>query len=125
MNFELTQDQQQIRDTFARFCDERIVPQAAALDEAKIEPYGPGRIDEMKADPLSLVAVVPLEPVVDLKEYKSIRLPAPVVEVTYTWHTSPTKTLEDARKRETVMGGSGAASPTLGASLAAGAPAPS
>ncbi len=54
----------------------------AALDEAKIEPYGPGRIDEMKADPLSLVAVVPLEPVVDLKEYKSIRLPAPVVEVT-------------------------------------------
>jgi trigger factor len=54
----------------------------AALDEAKIEPYGPGRIDEMKTDPLSMIAVVPLEPVVDLKEYLSIRLPAPVVEVT-------------------------------------------
>jgi tripartite-type tricarboxylate transporter receptor subunit TctC len=38
---------------------------------------------------------------------------APVVEVTYTWHTSPTKTLDDARNRETVMGGSGAASPTV------------
>ncbi|MBK7764928.1 MAG: acyl-CoA dehydrogenase family protein [Sulfuritalea sp.] len=38
MNFELTEDQQQIRDTFARFCDERIVPQAAALDEAKVYP---------------------------------------------------------------------------------------
>ena len=38
MNFELTQDQQQIRDTFARFCDERIAPQAAALDEAKQYP---------------------------------------------------------------------------------------
>jgi alkylation response protein AidB-like acyl-CoA dehydrogenase len=35
MNFELTEDQQQIRDTFARFCDERIAPQAAALDEAR------------------------------------------------------------------------------------------
>ena len=38
MNFELTEDQQQIRDTFARFCDERIVPQAAAIDEAKVYP---------------------------------------------------------------------------------------
>lgn len=38
---------------------------------------------------------------------------APVVEVTYTWHTSPTKTLEDARKRVTVMGGSGPTSPTV------------
>ena len=38
---------------------------------------------------------------------------APVVEVTYTWHTSKTKTLEDARKRETMMGGSGPASPTV------------
>ena len=38
MNFELTDDQQQIRDTFARFCDERIAPQAAALDEAKVYP---------------------------------------------------------------------------------------
>ena len=38
MNFELTEDQQQIRDTFARFCDVRIAPQAAALDEAKQYP---------------------------------------------------------------------------------------
>lgn len=54
----------------------------AALDAAKIEPYGPGRIEEMTAEPLALVALVPLEPVVDLKDYKSIRLAAPVVEVT-------------------------------------------
>ena len=39
MNFELTDEQQQIRDTFARFCDERIAPQAAALDEAKQYPH--------------------------------------------------------------------------------------
>ncbi|MCX6019388.1 MAG: trigger factor [Chloroflexi bacterium] len=53
----------------------------AALDEAKIEPYGPGRIDDLKAEPFALIAVVPLEPVIDLKEYKSIRLPAPEVSI--------------------------------------------
>jgi butyryl-CoA dehydrogenase len=34
MNFDLTEDQRAIRDAFARFADERIAPQAAALDEA-------------------------------------------------------------------------------------------
>ena len=34
MNFDLTDDQRAIRDAFARFSDERIAPQAAALDEA-------------------------------------------------------------------------------------------
>jgi butyryl-CoA dehydrogenase len=34
MNFELTDEQRQIRDVFARFADERVAPQAAALDEA-------------------------------------------------------------------------------------------
>src|SRR5262245_2795134 len=34
MNFELSPEQTQIRDTFARFCDERIIPRAAEIDEA-------------------------------------------------------------------------------------------
>jgi alkylation response protein AidB-like acyl-CoA dehydrogenase len=34
MDFELNTEQRQVRETFARFCDERIVPQAAALDAA-------------------------------------------------------------------------------------------
>ena len=38
MNFELTDDQKAIREVFARFCDERIAPQAAALDEAHAFP---------------------------------------------------------------------------------------
>jgi butyryl-CoA dehydrogenase len=38
VNFELTDQQRTIRDTFARFCDERIAPQAAALDEAHAFP---------------------------------------------------------------------------------------
>lgn len=34
MDFELTDEQRQVRDVFARFADERIAPAAAALDEA-------------------------------------------------------------------------------------------
>jgi alkylation response protein AidB-like acyl-CoA dehydrogenase len=34
MDFELLDEQRQIQATFARFCDERIIPSAAALDEA-------------------------------------------------------------------------------------------
>ena len=49
----------------------------------------------------------------DAAKFTYIGRAAPVVEVTYTWHTSPTKSLQDARTRETVMGGSGAASPTV------------
>jgi len=39
MNFELSPKQRQVCDTFARFCDERIAPQAAALDEAHAFPH--------------------------------------------------------------------------------------
>jgi tripartite-type tricarboxylate transporter receptor subunit TctC len=49
----------------------------------------------------------------DAAKFSWIGRAAPVVEVTYTWHTSPTKTLADARARETVMGGSGPTSPTV------------
>jgi butyryl-CoA dehydrogenase len=38
MNFELTEQQTAIRDTFARFCNQRIAPQAAAMDEAHEYP---------------------------------------------------------------------------------------
>ena len=38
MNFEPTDQQKAIRDIFARFCDERVAPQAAALDEAHAFP---------------------------------------------------------------------------------------
>jgi butyryl-CoA dehydrogenase len=38
MDFALSDEQKQVRDAFARFCDERIAPQAAALDEAHAFP---------------------------------------------------------------------------------------
>jgi butyryl-CoA dehydrogenase len=38
MDFELSNEQRTIREVFARFADERIVPRAAALDEAHVFP---------------------------------------------------------------------------------------
>ena len=38
MDFTLTEEQQAIQATFARFCDQRIAPQAAALDAAHAFP---------------------------------------------------------------------------------------
>ncbi len=38
MNFDLSNEQRQIQETFARFCDERIIPNAAAIDEAHEYP---------------------------------------------------------------------------------------
>jgi butyryl-CoA dehydrogenase len=38
VDFELSPEQRQVRDAFARFCDERIAPHAAALDEAHAFP---------------------------------------------------------------------------------------
>jgi butyryl-CoA dehydrogenase len=38
MNFDLTDDQRAIQDSFARFCDQRVALQAAAIDEARVFP---------------------------------------------------------------------------------------
>ena len=38
MNFDLTEDQRAVQETFARFSDERIAPRAEALDEAREFP---------------------------------------------------------------------------------------
>jgi len=47
MDFDLSPEQSAIQDTFARFCDERIAPQAAALDAAHEFPRG--LFDELAA----------------------------------------------------------------------------
>jgi tripartite-type tricarboxylate transporter receptor subunit TctC len=49
----------------------------------------------------------------DATKFTWIGRAAPVVEVMYTWYTSPTKTFMDAQKRETIMGGTGPTSPTI------------
>ncbi len=49
----------------------------------------------------------------DARKFNWIGRAAPVVELSYTWHTSPTRTLADARIRETVMGGINPTSNTI------------
>jgi tripartite-type tricarboxylate transporter receptor subunit TctC len=49
----------------------------------------------------------------DAAKFNWIGRVAASIEVTYTWHSSPTKTLDDARKRVTVMGATGPTSPSV------------
>ncbi len=39
MDFRLNEDQARIRDLFARFCDDRILPSAAEIDDAHVFPH--------------------------------------------------------------------------------------
>ncbi len=53
-----------------------------ALDESGIDPYGPGALEDFKIEPEpSLTFVVPLQPTVDLGDYRSIRMEFSVPEV--------------------------------------------
>ncbi len=46
-----------------------------ALDQSGLEPYGPGEIEDFKADPQPVFTfVVPLQPEVHLGDYRSVRL---------------------------------------------------
>ncbi len=49
----------------------------------------------------------------DARKFTWIGRLTPIVEISYTWYTSKTRSLADARKRETIMGGSGPTSPTI------------
>jgi trigger factor len=46
-----------------------------ALDESGVDPYGPGQLEDFKIEPQpTLTFVVPLQPTVELGEYRSTRL---------------------------------------------------
>ena len=45
-----------------------------ALEETELKPSGPGALETMEMDPPSFVFVVPLEPEVDLGDYREIRI---------------------------------------------------
>ncbi|MCC6457474.1 MAG: trigger factor [Caldilineaceae bacterium] len=52
-----------------------------ALEEAKLEPYAPGALDVESLEPLTYKFIVPLEPEIDLGDYRSLRVEEPTVEV--------------------------------------------
>ena len=62
----------------------KVVPQAyeQALKEQEIEPFAQPEIELTQAEPVIFKAIVPLEPVVELGDYQSIRMTPEPVEVT-------------------------------------------
>jgi trigger factor len=53
-----------------------------ALDSAEIDPYAPGNLEDVDEDGHKLVFIVPKRPTVDLADYREIRLPYEVEEIT-------------------------------------------
>ncbi|MCW1970966.1 MAG: trigger factor [Anaerolineae bacterium] len=53
-----------------------------ALEESKLNPYGQGKIEDIKDEPPQMVVRVSLQPEVDLRNYKEIRVEyaAPIVD---------------------------------------------
>lgn len=48
----------------------------AALEETTLQPYGPGEVEKYELEPApTLFFTVPLQPTVDLKDYRSVRVP--------------------------------------------------
>jgi len=69
-----------------------------ALDESKVEPYGPGSLDDFKLDPApTFIFSVPLQPEVDLKNYADVRVDFEAPEVS---DEDVEKALQQMRQQE-------------------------
>lgn len=67
-----------------------------ALDQVDFEPYGPGSLEEFKLEPQPTFAFnVPLQPSVDLGEYRSLRLEYKAPEVTDEMVNNALKALQE------------------------------
>jgi trigger factor len=53
-----------------------------AITEIEYKPYEVGRLEDVAWDPFVMTVMVPIEPEVDLGDYRSVRLPFEVNEVT-------------------------------------------
>jgi trigger factor len=71
------------------------------IEEAQVKPYGPGSLENMpKLDPPTFEFIVPLEPEVILGDYKKIRIPYKLKNVT---KRDINKVLDDLRERQVVL----------------------
>jgi trigger factor len=72
-----------------------------ALGEAEVEPYAPGSLDEVVSrEPLTLRYTIPLEPEVELGDYRAIRIPAEAPQVA---DEAVDHMVEELRQRHAVM----------------------
>lgn len=69
-----------------------------ALDESKVEPYGPGALEDFKIDPApTFIFSVPLQPEVDLKDYADVRIEFEAPEIS---DEDVEKALQQMRQQE-------------------------
>ena len=73
---------------------------AEALEQEKIEAYGPGSLQDFTTKPLVLKFTLPLRPEVDLGDYRALRLPYTPPEVK---DEQVNEALEHLREHQTVM----------------------
>jgi trigger factor len=73
---------------------------AQALEEANLHPYGPGSVNDVSFEPLVLTFSVPLKPLVELGDYRAVRLPFEVPEVT---NAEVEEMLEDMRDDQAAL----------------------
>jgi trigger factor len=64
---------------------ERLIPEVyrEAIEQEKIEPIDQPELDVVSTDPLIVKAIVPVEPTIELGDYRTIRVPKVPVEVPY------------------------------------------
>ncbi|MFN2148753.1 MAG: trigger factor [Anaerolineales bacterium] len=73
----------------------------AAIDEAELEPYAPGIFNEIVSrEPLTLRFTVPLAPAIDLGDYRSLRVPYEVSQVT---DEALEEAMEELRQRQALI----------------------
>lgn len=78
---------------------EEIYPQA--LDQAEIDPYGPGQLENMsKLDPPTFEILVPLAPEIELGDFRSIQIPYESPETT---EEDVNKAIENLRDQQAVL----------------------
>ncbi len=53
-----------------------------AIEQVDAQPYAPGSLDDIEMEPLVLHLTVPMEPLVELGDYRQVRVDLPTVEVT-------------------------------------------
>lgn len=71
-----------------------------AMDESQLEPYNSGHLEDVQRDPLVFKFVVPLRPTVDLGDYRSLRVPFTVPEIS---DEAVDKVLKDSQERNATV----------------------
>ncbi|NLE45505.1 MAG: trigger factor [Chloroflexi bacterium] len=71
-----------------------------ALEQAEIDPYAPGMLEDISYDPITFTLTVPLTPTVEIEDYRSYRLPYQEVEID---PVDVEKALQDIRDENAVF----------------------